>query len=86
MYLRWMVRPNTEGVDFGLWTEIPTSALLIPLDVHSGRVARKLGLLQRQQNDFKAVEELSAELCQFDPNDPIKYDFALFGMGVNGEL
>ena len=86
MYLRWMVRPNTEGVDFGLWTEIPTSALLIPLDVHSGRVARKLGLLQRQQNDFKAVEELSAELRQFDPNDPIKYDFALFGMGVNGEL
>jgi uncharacterized protein (TIGR02757 family) len=86
MYLRWMVRPNTEGVDFGLWTEIPTSALLIPLDVHSGRVARGLGLLQRQQNDFKAVEELTAELRQFDSNDPIKYDFALFGMGVNGEL
>jgi len=86
MYLRWMVRPNTEGIDFGLWTEIPISALLIPLDVHSGRVARTLGLLQRPQNDFKAVEELTAELRQFDTNDPIKYDFALFGMGVNGEL
>lgn len=86
MYLRWMVRPSTEGVDFGLWPEIPTSALLIPLDVHSGRVARRLGLLQRNQNDFKAVEALSSELRQFDPNDPIKYDFALFGMGVNGEF
>ena len=86
MYLRWMVRPSTEGIDFGLWTDIPTSALLIPLDVHSGRVARILGLLQRPQNDFKAVEELTAELRQFDANDPIKYDFALFGMGVNGEI
>jgi len=86
MYLRWMIRANSEGIDFGLWTEIPTSALLIPLDVHSGRVARTLGLLQRPQNDFKAVEELTAELCQFDANDPIKYDFALFGMGVNGEF
>ena len=79
-------RPLSEGIDFGLWTEIPTSALLIPLDVHSGRVARTLGLLQRPQNDFKAVEELTAELRQFDTNDPIKYDFALFGMGVNGEF
>ncbi|HSA04475.1 MAG TPA: TIGR02757 family protein [Tenuifilaceae bacterium] len=86
MYLRWMIRANSEGIDFGLWTDIPTSALLIPLDVHSGRVARTLGLLQRPQNDFKAVEELTAELCQFDANDPIKYDFALFGMGVNGEF
>lgn len=86
MYLRWMVRPSTEGIDFGLWTDIPTSALLIPLDVHSGRVARILGLLQRLQNDFKAVEELSTELRQFDTNDPIKYDFALFGMGVNSEI
>ncbi|BDX37160.1 TIGR02757 family protein [Tenuifilaceae bacterium CYCD] len=86
MYLRWLVRPSFEGVDFGLWTEIPTSALLIPLDVHSGRVARSLGLLQRQQNDFKAVEELTSELRQFDSNDPIKFDFALFGMGVNGEV
>jgi len=86
MYLRWMIRPNAEEVDFGLWTEIPTSALLIPLDVHSGRVARSLGLLLRQQNDFRAVEELTTELRQFDANDPIKYDFALFGMGVNGEI
>ncbi|MCB8965058.1 MAG: TIGR02757 family protein [Bacteroidales bacterium] len=86
MYLRWMVRPSAEGIDFGLWVEIPTSALLIPLDVHSGRVARALGLLQRPQNDFRAVEELTTELRQFDTNDPIKYDFALFGMGVNGDL
>ena len=86
MYLRWMIRPNSEGIDFGLWNEIPSSSLLIPLDVHSGRVARELGLLNRIQNDFRAVEELTNELRQFDSTDPIKYDFALFGMGVNGEL
>lgn len=85
MFLRWMVRPNTEGIDFGIWNGIPTSALLIPLDVHSARVSRTLGLLNRAQNDMKAVEELTAELKRFDPIDPVKYDFALFGMGVYGD-
>lgn len=82
MYLRWMVRPSTEKVDLGIWTQIPTSELMLPLDVHSGRVARKLGLLNRKQNDWKAVEEVTANLSTFAPNDPVKYDFALFGLGV----
>jgi len=84
MFLRWMVREDTRGVDFGLWKGIPSSALMIPLDVHSGNTARKLGLLLRKQNDWKAVEELTATLRRFDPDDPVKYDYALFGMGVNG--
>lgn len=83
MFLRWMVRRDSVGVDFGLWTEIPMSALYIPLDVHSGTVARGMGLLQRTQNDWRAVEELNKVLCQLDPMDPVKYDFALFGFGVN---
>ncbi len=83
MYLRWMVRWDTRGVDFGLWSNIPTSALMCPLDVHSGRVARGLGILSRSQNDWKAVDELSKNLRIFDPNDPCKYDFALFGGGVS---
>ena len=82
MYLRWMCRNDKSGVDFGLWNGIPTSALMLPLDVHTGNVGRKLGLLQRRSNDWKAVEEITATLCEFDPNDPIKYDFALFGLGV----
>ncbi|MBP9152232.1 MAG: TIGR02757 family protein [Flavobacteriales bacterium] len=82
MYLRWLTRPNDRGVDFGFWNRIPTSILSCPLDVHSGRNARQLGLLNRTQNDWKAVEELDASLRLFDPNDPVKYDFALFGMGV----
>jgi uncharacterized protein (TIGR02757 family) len=82
MYLRWMVRQDQAGVDFGLWKKIKPSLLSIPLDVHSGRVARKLGLLQRSQNDWKAVEELDAALRKFDAKDPVKYDFALFGLGV----
>jgi uncharacterized protein (TIGR02757 family) len=82
MFLRWMVRPPKENVDFGLWPSIPPSALMLPLDVHSGRVARRLGLLNRKQSDWKAVEEVTAKLRTFDPNDPIKYDFALFGLGV----
>lgn len=82
MYLRWMVRKDTKGVDFGLW-QIPQNLLLCPLDVHSGRTARRLGILQRTNDDFKAVMELTDKLKQFDPDDPIKYDFALFGMGVN---
>jgi uncharacterized protein (TIGR02757 family) len=83
MYLRWMVRHDNSGVDRGLWKNISTSQLLIPLDVHVDRVARQLGLLERPKSDWKAVLELSDNLRQFDANDPIKYDFALFGMGVS---
>ncbi|MBC8319772.1 MAG: TIGR02757 family protein [Bacteroidetes bacterium] len=82
MYLRWMVRQDDHGVDFGIWKDIPQSHLMCPLDVHSGNVARKLGLLTRKQNDWKAVEELTSKLRTFDKYDPVKYDFALFGMGV----
>jgi len=82
MFLRWMVRSDKNGVDFGLWKQIPASALMLPLDVHTGNVARKLGLLTRTQNDWKAVEEITAKLREFDPEDPVKYDFALFGLGV----
>jgi uncharacterized protein (TIGR02757 family) len=82
MYLRWMVRKDVAGVDFGLWKHISPSLLSIPLDVHSGNVARKLGLLQRKQNDWKAVEELDAALRKFDAKDPVKYDYALFGLGA----
>ena len=82
MFLRWMVRPNDSGVDFGIWDSISTSQLSCPLDVHSGKVARKLGLLQREQNDNKALKELDRNLRKFDKNDPAKYDFALFGLGV----
>ncbi len=82
MYLRWMVRKDKHGVDFGIWKTIPPAALLCPLDVHSGNVARKLGLLIRTQNDWKAVEELTAGLRKLDASDPIKYDIALFGLGV----
>ena len=82
MFLRWLVRNDKKGVDFGLWKFIKPSQLSIPLDVHTGNVARKLGLLKRKQNDWKAVMELTARLRGFDPNDPVKYDFALFGLGV----
>lgn len=82
MFLRWMVRRDKGGVDFGLWEGIPHSALMLPLDVHTGNVARKLGLLNRKQNDWKAVEEVTATLRKFDQADPVKYDFALFGMGI----
>jgi uncharacterized protein (TIGR02757 family) len=82
MFLRWMARDDKRGVDFGLWKSIDPSKLMCPLDVHSGTVARKLGLLHRKQNDWKAVEELTDNLRKFDPNDPVKYDFALFGLGV----
>lgn len=86
MYLRWMVRHDHRGVDFGCWKEIPSSALMVPLDVHSGNTARKLGLLSRRQNDWKAVEELTANLRKFDREDPVRYDFALFGLGVFEKL
>ncbi len=82
MFLRWMVRKDNAGVDFGLWHNIRPDQLLIPLDVHVQRVAQKLGLLQREQSDWRAVLELTDTLRQFDPNDPVRYDFALFGMGV----
>ena len=81
MFLRWMVR-NDNKVDFGIWKTIPTSVLSCPLDVHSGNVARKLGLLTRTQNDGKALAELDKSLRILDKNDPVKYDFALFGLGV----
>ena len=81
MYLRWMVRQDGE-VDFGLWHHIPPSALLIPLDLHTGNTSRQLGLLNRKQNDCKAVIELTTRLKEFDPEDPIRYDFALFGLGA----
>ncbi len=81
MFLRWMVR-NDNKVDFGIWNTISTSKLSCPLDVHSGNVARKLGLLKRKQNDGKALAELDLSLRKLDKNDPVKYDFALFGLGV----
>ena len=82
MFLRWMVRDNTAGVDFGLWKSLNPSQLSCPLDVHSGNVARKLKLLKRKQNDAKALQELDKKLKKLDPKDPVKYDFALFGLGV----
>ena len=82
MYLRWMVRKDDTGVDFGIWKSISPAVLSCPLDVHSGNVARKLGLLIRKQNDWKALSELDTNLRKLDKNDPTKYDFALFGLGV----
>jgi uncharacterized protein (TIGR02757 family) len=90
MFLRWMVRPDpirpdgTGGVDFGLWTQIRPSQLLLPLDVHVERVARSLGLLTRPQTDWRAVLELTEQARLLDPEDPVRYDFALFGLGVGG--
>lgn len=82
MFLRWMVRRDERGVDFGLWKQISPAQLLIPLDVHVERIARGLGLLERPQVDWKAVLELTERLRVFDPADPVRFDFALFGMGV----
>ncbi len=82
MFLRWMVRRDDRGVDFGLWASVSPSILSCPLDVHSGNVARKLGLLNRKQSDAKAVSELDKVLRSMDREDPVKYDFALFGLGV----
>lgn len=86
MYLRWLVRDDGRGVDFGLWKDIPASALMLPLDIHTGNVARQLGILKRTQNDWQAVEEVTAKLREFDSTDPVKYDFSLFGLGVNKVL
>ena len=82
MYLRWMVRKDERGVDFGLWQHLKSANLYLPLDVHTGNVGRKLGLLKRKQNDWQAVEEITQNLRKFDPDDPIKYDYALFGLGA----
>ena len=81
MYLRWMVRQDNKGVDFGIWNRISMADLICPLDVHVERVARRLGLLERKQTDWLAAVELTENLSRFDPHDPVKYDFALFGMG-----
>ncbi len=80
MFLRWMVRKS--AVDYGIWHFMPTSELLIPLDVHVAKISRSLGLLKRKQNDYAAVKELTDKLKEFDPSDPVKYDFAMFGYGV----
>ncbi len=82
MYLRWMVRNDDQKVDFGLWKTIPMSELMIPLDVHVERYARKFNLITRKQRDWQTVRELTENLKQFDPHDPVKYDYALFGLGV----
>ena len=83
MFLKWMVRRDDRGVDFGLWKTVPPSALYLPLDVHTGNTSRELGLLVRRQNDWKAVEEVTEALRTFDPDDPVRYDFALFGAGID---
>ncbi|SMP23828.1 TIGR02757 family protein [Chryseobacterium profundimaris] len=86
MFLRWMVRKDKRGVDFGIWENTDQQYLSIPLDVHTGNISRKLGLISRRQNDWKTVEELDAAIRKFDHKDPAKYDFALFGLGVTKEL
>lgn len=82
MFLRWMARKDKHGVDFGIWKTIKPHQLCLPLDLHTGNVSRKLGLLSRTQNDWQAVEEITSVLRNFDKNDPIKYDFSLFGLGA----
>nr|WP_285008520.1 TIGR02757 family protein [Pedobacter sp. ELA7] len=82
MFLRWMVRKDSKGVDFGLWNNIKPSDLICPCDVHVDRVARRLGLIKRKQTDWRTAVELTRELRKFDADDPVKYDFALFGLGV----
>ncbi len=86
MYLRWMVRHDDRGVDFGLWRTIPMSALYMPLDIHTSRMGRDLGLLNRKQNDWRAVEELTSTLASFSAEDPVRYDYSLFGVGITHML
>lgn len=86
MFLRWMVRQDDQNIDFGLWKNIKTSQLLCPLDVHVERQARTLGLITRKQSDFKTVLELTANLKKYDKIDPVRFDFALFGMGIEQKL
>ena len=83
MYLRWMVRSDEAGVDFGIWNKIRMDSLICPCDLHVERVARKLGLITRRQVDWQTAQELTLVLRKFDPRDPVKYDFALFGLGVD---
>ena len=85
MYLRWFVRHDNRGVDFGMWRRIPMSALYMPLDIHTGRMGRNLGLLNRKQSDWKAVEELTASLRELNADDPVRYDYSLFGLGISGD-
>lgn len=82
MFFRWMARKDPESVDFGIWKNTSPALLMCPLDVHTARIARSLGLLQRKQNDWKAVEELTQNLRQFDKDDPVKYDISLFALGA----
>ncbi|MGV3587429.1 MAG: TIGR02757 family protein [Adhaeribacter sp.] len=82
MYLRWMVRQDEQGVDFGIWKTMQPADLICPCDVHVGRVARKLGLITRPQTDWETATELTQHLREFDSLDPVKYDFALFGLGI----
>lgn len=86
MYLRWFVRHDNRGVDFGLWRTIPMSALYLPLDIHTGNMGRALGLLTRKQSDWKATEEITRSLREFNAEDPVKYDYSLFGAGIDGYL
>lgn len=85
MFLRWMVRNDDRGVDFGLWKRIPMSQLVCPIDLHVDRTARTLGILTRKQTDWQAAMELTGNLRLLDPEDPVKYDFALFGLSVTKE-
>ena len=85
MYMRWFVRDDDRGVDFGLWRGIPMSALYMPLDIHTGRMGRNLGFLSRKQSDWKAVEELTASLRELNADDPVRYDYSLFGLGISGD-
>lgn len=82
MFLRWMVRNDKKGVDFGIWKNLPQNYLSIPLDVHTGTISRKLGILTRTQNDWKSVEELDKTIRKYNAEDPAVYDFALFGLGI----
>jgi uncharacterized protein (TIGR02757 family) len=82
MFLRWMVRRDRKGVDFGLWRSIRPAQLVCPIDVHVARTARRFGLLQRTQTDWQAALELTEQLRRMDPKDPVRYDFALFGLGA----
>ena len=84
MYLRWMVRKDNHGVDFGLWSRISPAQLICPCDLHVDRVARKLKLVRRKQTDWSTALELTSNLRRYDPLDPVKYDFALFGLGIEG--
>lgn len=86
MYLRWMVRRDNRGVDFGIWDNINQKYLSVPLDVHTGNISRQLGLISRRQNDWKTIEELDIIIRKYNSEDPARYDFALFGLGITGEL